>query len=185
MDNGDEADDVVAAPPPRLLYGNFTIGKQYTLRTNEAHRANADKWLAARSHTARQRIATQTGSKWSQLLRLPYFSAPEQCVLDGMHAVHLGVVRLLVEKWKEEGVLNKSVLDDMQKKMDLIDVPGDLGRICRKIASNFASLKAAELKNFCVYFGDYLLRPHLSASEVRISICLVCLVYVFTHPDSC
>jgi hypothetical protein len=149
----------------------------FTLRTDEEHRKAAQEWREARSPAAQKAVATRTGSKYSELLRLPYFNAPAMTVVDVMHAVYLGCVKHLLDLWKETGVLSSQVLEKMQRQMDNIHPPSDTGRVWRKLRANLSNLTAAELKNLITVFGTCLLLPFLKPSEVRNP----CLLLVYSY----
>jgi hypothetical protein len=53
----------------------------------------ADAWLNAPSKATRTRIFKETGIRWSELLRLPYWDPTRNIVVDAMHNLFLGLVR--------------------------------------------------------------------------------------------
>src|SRR5256884_6645207 len=76
----------------------------------------------------------QTGVRWSELLRLPYFDPIRFLTVDPMHCLFLGIAKWIVKRiWVDEGVLTPDNLKNIQRKMNQIQVPADLGRIPRKI----------------------------------------------------
>src|SRR6185295_16915019 len=76
----------------------------------------------------------QTGIKWSELLRLPYFDSIRFLTVDPMHCLFLGIAKWIVKKiWVDEGVLTPDNLKNIQRKMNQIQVPANLGRTPRKI----------------------------------------------------
>jgi hypothetical protein len=62
-------------------------------RTWKEHRQAASAWKNATSGAARLRLYRQTGIRWSELLRLPYWDPTNFVVLDCMHSLLLGVLR--------------------------------------------------------------------------------------------
>lgn len=61
-------------------------------RTEDEHRKFATQWRDARTEAERKRLFNLHGLRWSELLRLPYWS-PRYAVIDVMHNLFLGAVR--------------------------------------------------------------------------------------------
>lgn len=53
----------------------------------------AEQWKDAPSKAARDRIFKETGIRWSELLRLPYWDPTRSVVVDAMHNLFLGLVK--------------------------------------------------------------------------------------------
>ena len=51
------------------------------------------KWKAANTPAERQRIFEETGVRWSELLRLPYWDPIMFTVIDTMHNHYLGLLK--------------------------------------------------------------------------------------------
>ncbi|KAL1944059.1 hypothetical protein VTO73DRAFT_3877 [Trametes versicolor] len=62
-------------------------------RNLEQHRADANAWLKARTTLEREQLYTQTGVRYSELLRLPYWNPLLYTVVDTMHNLYLGVLQ--------------------------------------------------------------------------------------------
>lgn len=53
---------------------------------------HATEWLEEQGITARKKMFSKNGVRWSHFLRLPYWN-PHRCVaIDGMHNLFLGIV---------------------------------------------------------------------------------------------
>jgi hypothetical protein len=52
-----------------------------------------EQWKDAPSKAARDRIFKETGIRWSELLRLPYWDPTRSVVVDAMHNLFLGLVK--------------------------------------------------------------------------------------------
>jgi hypothetical protein len=61
--------------------------------TEKEHRDAAFAWRDATNKRARAKIYKETGVRWSELLRLPYFDPTRMVVVDGMHNLFLGIIR--------------------------------------------------------------------------------------------
>ena len=110
------------------------IDEWFVNRDSAEFRENAYEWRHCKSDASRKRFAKNTGVRWSELLRLPYFDPIKFIVVDPMHCLFLGIARWIVKRiWVDEGILNQQSLIKIQKKMDEFQVPSDLGRIPRKI----------------------------------------------------
>jgi len=57
----------------------------------EEHRAAAEQWRDLPSEKERDQLFEQTGIRWSELLRLPYWDPTKYLVIDSMHAFLLGL----------------------------------------------------------------------------------------------
>jgi hypothetical protein len=64
-----------------------------TRRTNEEIRNSAQLYLDAVDEKERSEAVHNSGIRWSELLRLPYFDASRFVVVDAMHNLFLGLVQ--------------------------------------------------------------------------------------------
>jgi hypothetical protein len=62
-------------------------------RTKDEFIAAAERHRLACDHKSRQQIVDETGMRWSELLRLPYFDPSRFVVVDAMHNLFLGLVK--------------------------------------------------------------------------------------------
>ena len=92
------------------------------------------------------------GSNYSVLYELPCFDVVRYHVVDPMHNFFVGLAKHTTKQWNELGVLSSCDYMIIQDRVDAICVPSKIGRIPRKIASNFFSFTADEWKHwlFCV-----------------------------------
>src|SRR5947207_11224044 len=120
---------------------------------------------------ARSRFAKQTGVRWSELLRLPYFDPIRFLTVDPMHCLFLGIAKWIVKKiWVDEGVLTPDNLKNIQRKMNQIQVPADLGRIPRKIdrGEGFINFTADQWRTFFTIYATTSLWEYLSTIDRTI-----------------
>lgn len=61
-------------------------------RTNEETRTSAQAYISSTTRLESEEIFAQTGVRWSELLRLPYFDPTRFVVIDPMHNLFLGVI---------------------------------------------------------------------------------------------
>ncbi|KAJ3567228.1 hypothetical protein NP233_g6497 [Leucocoprinus birnbaumii] len=74
--------------------------KSWERRTQENHREMAHRWKAAKTKAAQKSIFDETGVRWSEMLRLPYWDPMSYIVIDTMHCFYLGLFRRhVMEVW--------------------------------------------------------------------------------------
>lgn len=73
-------------------YDHYDISV-WTLRTNEESRRHANAFLAAPNDKEAKKCFDQSGLRWSEFLRLPYFDPTRFVVVDPMHNLFLGLIR--------------------------------------------------------------------------------------------
>ena len=71
----------------------------FITRDSSQHRQNAIGWRCCNSDTARSRFAKQTGVRWFELLRLPYFDPIQFLTVDPMYCLFLGIAKWIVKKF--------------------------------------------------------------------------------------
>ncbi|KIJ60184.1 hypothetical protein HYDPIDRAFT_71193, partial [Hydnomerulius pinastri MD-312] len=62
-------------------------------RTYHEHLEAAIRWRDAETKKDRDQTFKETGVRWSELLRLPYWDPTRFLVIDGMHNLFLGLVQ--------------------------------------------------------------------------------------------
>src|SRR5687768_15963683 len=68
----------------------------FITRDSTKHRQDALEWRHCKSDASRKRFIKQTGVRWSELLRLPYFDPVRFIVIDPMHCLFLGIAKWIV-----------------------------------------------------------------------------------------
>src|ERR1051325_9500163 len=113
----------------------------------------------------------ETGVRWSEFLRLPYFDPIRFLIIDPMHCLFLGIARWIVKRiWVDEGVLTTSVLKIIQKTMDRFQVPSDIGRIPNKIdcGEGFSNFTTDQWRTFFTMYATVTLWKHLWGHDRKI-----------------
>ena len=147
------------------------IDEWFIARDSSQHRQNAIGWRRCNSDAAKTRFVKQTGIRWSELLRLPYFDPIRFLTVDPMHCLFLGIAKWIVKRiWVDEGVLTPDNLKNIQRKMNKIQVPADLGRIPRKIdcGEGFSNFTADQWRTFFTIYATTSLWEYLSAIDRTI-----------------
>jgi hypothetical protein len=151
--------------------GMEDMDEWFIARDSSQHRQNAIGWRRCNSDAARTRFVKQTGVRWSELLRLPYFDPIRFLTVDPMHCLFLGIAKWIVKRiWVDEGVLTPDNLKNIQRKMNQIQVPADLGRIPRKIdcGEGFSNFTADQWRIFFTIYATTSLWEYLSAIDRTI-----------------
>ena len=63
----------------------------------DEHRQDAIGWRQCNSEASRKRWVKQTGVRWSELLRLPYFDPVKFITIDPMHCLFLSIAKWIVK----------------------------------------------------------------------------------------
>ncbi|GET52427.1 uncharacterized protein LOC110233779 [Rhizophagus irregularis DAOM 181602=DAOM 197198] len=129
------------------------IDEWFTCRDSAQHRQDAIGWRRCNSDAAKKRFVKQTGVRWSELLRLPYFDSIRFITIDPMHCLFLDIA-----KWI--------------KKMDEFKVPADLGRIPGKVdcGDGFSNFTADQWQIFFTIYATVSLWEHLSENDQKILV---------------
>jgi hypothetical protein len=143
-----------------------------TRRTNEEIRASAQVHLDAVDEKERDEAVHDSGIRWSELLRLPYFDASRFVVVDAMHNLFLGLVR---EHFDILGIRLKNTKSRLTPSV-VINIPQDsinkLNEHERKSVNRLINILGApikkELKSHAGYDEHFkrLGRIHRAALEL-------------------
>lgn len=133
-------------------YGGFDR-ENWTPRTDEKHRADSAATRECNTKTEKETRERRLGVRYSVFLQLDYYSSVRMCIIDPMHNLFLGTGKQLIRVWQEKGVLLENQFSKIQQLVDRVEVPSDLGRIPRKIASKFSGFTADQMKNLILYFS--------------------------------
>jgi len=100
--------------------------------------------------TERQTLERKYGVRYSSLLKLPYYDAIRMStIIDPLHNLYLGTAKhMFKDIWLEREVISPATLNMLQTCVDDTISPPDLGRIPRKIASNFGGFTGEQWKNW-------------------------------------
>ena len=151
--------------------GMEDMDEWFIARDSSQHRQDAIGWRRCNSDAARTRFVKQIGVRWSELLRLPYFDPIRFLTVNPMHCLFLGIAKWIVKRiWVDEGVLTPDNLKNIQRKMNQIQVPADLGRIPRKIdcGEGFSNFTADQWRTFFTIYATTSLWEYLSAIDRTI-----------------
>lgn len=135
-------------------------------RTYEEHMRVIEEIKKCKTQTAIESLETAKGVKFSILTELPYFDPIRFTVIDPMHNLFLGTAKTMMKNiWLKRDIITHEQLNIIQSRIDNLKVPSDLGRIPKKISSNFSGFTAEQLKNWVLLYSMYALRGILSQDE--------------------
>ena len=137
----------------RVIYSGFDY---HAARTQNEHKAAGEQWLAASTRAQRETVEKETGSRYTELNRLPYFDCIRFTCIDPMHNLFLGTAKYIMKNiWLSEkhAVLDRKDNTIIHDCVANAIVPTSVGRIPRKILSGFASFSADQWKNWTIIYS--------------------------------
>ena len=148
-------------------------------RNHQQHKKDAIAASLATTPTERKKKELQSGSRFTELLHLPYYDCVRFSIIDPMHNLYLGTAKRITEKqWIGSNLLSKTDLESIQEKVDRCVATNQIGQIPNKISSNFARLTANEWKNWTLLFSlialrDTLPQEHLMCWQLFVNACSI------------
>ena len=147
-------------------------------RDHSTHCRKARKGLNAKTKADKQRLEREYGARYSVLFELPYYDAIRFAVIDPMHNLFLGTAKHLMSIWKDQEMISKSQFQHIQKKVEMMNIPLDIGRIPYKIESGMASLTADQWKTWTCVYSMYALqgvlpKEHLECWWLFVQACIL------------
>ena len=139
-------------------------------RTNHKHRGEAQEILNQTS-AGDQALEQKYGSRYSELMLLPYFDCVRFHIIDPMHNLFTGTAKHLMKNiWLngDNPLLKKNDLSIIQEKLDKIKAPSDIGRIPRKIFNSYGGFTADKWKTFTTLFSIYALYDILPKPDLEL-----------------
>ena len=169
-------------------YSGF-IRETWPKHTYTKHMEAVRKVSRSKNKTEKTLRERETGCRYSELFRLPYFDPITMCIIDPMHNVFLGSVKHLYKNiWPKQNIIDDKDLPLIQSHVNTIVVPPNIGRIPRKIVSAFPSLTADEWKNWaCLYsiiaLHDVLPKEHFECWRLLALACRYLCKWSLTSND--
>ena len=137
-------------------------------RTDRQHRSNARRLESCRTVTSRNKLGEEVGiTHRSCLLDLEYFDIIRFCTVDPMHNLFLGTAKYVFKLWDKQGVIGKEEMKQLEKRIEQMDVPTDMGRLSKKISSNYGSYTAEQWKNWTLIYSMYALKGVIEDNHLQ------------------
>ena len=169
----------------KVFPGGFGEKKDYSgfdresweARTDRQHRRNAKRLEKCQTVTNRNNLSREFGiNYWSSLLDLEYFDVVKFCAVDPMHNLFLGTSKYVFKLWDKQGIIGKKQMKILEKRIEQMDVPTDIGRLPKRISSNYGSYTAEQWKNWTLIYSVFALKgviedKHLQCWQTFVLAC--------------
>ena len=145
----------------------FSDRLSWQKRDGLTHKRNCEKLLTAKRKAEHARLSRMYGVHLSALTKLEYFDCVRFHVIDPMHNLFLERAKYIFKLWTEN-VLSKEQLKEISKEIEELNTATCIGRIPRKIATNYGNFTAEEWKNWTLTFSMYAMYGILPDSHLRV-----------------
>ena len=159
---------------------DFSGFDPWPLRSNHEHRQQAQEILNQTSAGDCSDLEQKYGTRYSELMQLPYFDCVRFHIIDPMHNLFTGTAKHVMRNiWldSEKPLLEKKDLLQVQEKLDKVKVPATVGRMPKKIRNSYGGFTADQWKSFTVIFSIYALWNILPKDDLELwrDFVLACL----------
>ena len=140
-------------------------------RTNHKHREEAQEILNQTSAGDKASVEQKYGSRYSELMSLPYFNCVRFHIVDPMHNLFTGTAKHLMKNiWLDcdKPLLKKNDLCSIQEKLDKVKAPSDVGRMPKKMLKSYGGFTADQWKTFTTLFSIYSLYDILPKPDLEL-----------------
>ena len=128
-------------------------------RTNAGHRQQALKLKRCKTISKSLLLGKKSGiTHYSILLELDYFDVIRFSTIDPMHNLFLGTAKKMFSFWTENKIIDSKELQEIEQRIESMDVPSDIGRLPKRIVSNAGSYTAEQWKNWTIIYSLYCLK---------------------------
>ena len=76
-------------------------------RTGPRHKSASLQLLNATTLSELERKESESGCRYSVLVKLPYFDAPRMAIVDPMHNLFLGSAKHFKDVWIDKGIIHE------------------------------------------------------------------------------
>ena len=149
-------------------YGGFHDVSDWPKRTHRYHIDSVEKIKRATSLTAKKKLESKYGCRYTPLLDLPYYNSIKFCVIDPMHNLYLGTAKRMWKLWISEEIIKKDDLKLIDERIRSLNIPSDCGWLPGHMESNWANLNAYEWKNFTLIYSMFVLQGILNADHIKL-----------------
>ena len=134
----------------------------------------------AKQKKEEKEIEKKYGIKYSVMNELPYFDCVGLHTIDPMHNLLLGISKLMMKTWKEIGYLKDTTFKEMQEEVNAFTLPQFVGRIPRKIGSQFMGFTADQWRSRTTIFSLPVMKLKLPENDYNcwayfvLACCMLC-----------
>ena len=161
----------------KVFSGTFGEKRDYSgfdkceSRCNQEHRREAQETLNQSTLKERQEVESKYGTRYTELMRLPYFDCVRFTIVDPMHNLFLGSAKHILQNVWLNGpnpLLNDGQLKKIQDKVDNVRFPSSLGRLPNKISISFGGFTADQWKTWTLVMSIYALKGELPDEHLEV-----------------
>lgn len=100
----------------RIDFSGTTVGNS---RTQEEHKRNAIKSLSACTPTEQNKLELESGSRFTQLMYLPYYDCVRYAIIDPMHNMFLGTAKTILQtEWLQNSLITRESCYTIQERIN-------------------------------------------------------------------
>lgn len=121
--------------------------------------------------TERQEVESKHGTRYTELMHLPYFDCVRFTIVDPMHNLFLGSAKHIMQNiWLSSPnfLPNDGQLKKIQDKVDNVRFPLSLGRLPNKISISFGGFTADQWKTWTLVMSIYALKGELPDEHLEV-----------------
>ncbi|PFX13057.1 hypothetical protein AWC38_SpisGene22896 [Stylophora pistillata] len=145
-------------------YSGFDDRNQWPKRSSEQHRRDANRVKNCKSQYASDKLASELGCRYTNLLELPYYASIEMCIIDPRHNLFLGTAKRVLTKWIKDALITKEGLQITEARTEEVSSLSDIENV-----ENYGSIYGFWLFSFERYNG-ILESYHTNKKTVEIQI---------------
>lgn len=166
----------------KMDYSGIT---EYTSKSNSLHVQHAEATRLCHTQAKKEAYEHEHGSRYSELMRLPYFDCVRFTIIDPMHNLFLGTSKYILKNiWLSEDspLISRKDMSAIQEIVDSTKLPSTIGRIPHKIESSFSSFTADQWKNWILYFSLVALHGVIPVEHLECWRCFVLACSLICSP---
>lgn len=143
--------------------------------------------MKCKTKTIRERLEKEYGVRYSVLLELEYFDPIRMTIIDPMHNLFLGTAKRMLILWKDNKILLPEHFNQIQKRMEQVQCPPDVGKLPQKFASSFGSFNADQyiIQSLVVKQQGYIRQDRINLTllvmDYTCTLCRKAFSYEFTR----
>ena len=133
----------------------------WVYRSMDKHRKDVELTLKCSSKTAKERMESQVGCRYSCLLQLPYFDAVRMLIIDPMHNLYLGTAKNIFRFWRSSGIIDERALRVVNSRISQLVVPSTVRFSSLPASTESTNFTAEQWMVWVNYYSLYCLYEQL------------------------
>ena len=131
-------------------------------RTHAEHARFAEEWKILLNATQQQKHSKEHGSRWSHLLRLPYYDCIRFLSIDPMHCWFTNIVKHTLDTMI---LYNIFTLKELSDACAAVQLPRHMGRLVASYEDKMRKLTGEELMRFALHMSDPVMKNIIKNPE--------------------